>query len=166
MASGLVTLSAEQLRIIRDMVKQKLKPVEILRRLNAHREESSSRAGICNWCSKFSEGPNNSKHTCYLEWSLTVCYEIQKKWFMLFYFTWCTINAQYYTNLLQNVVHKAIWQIWLATVGWEIMNHPPCSLDLASNDFNLFGPMKVHLREQKFQTDELNCSVLNCLLKQ
>jgi hypothetical protein len=83
---------------------------------------------------------------------------------MLFSSTWRN-NAQHYTNLLHNVVHQAIWQVWLATVGREIMNHPACSLVLASNDFNLFGPMNVHVRGQKFKTDELSCSVLNCLHK-
>jgi histone-lysine N-methyltransferase SETMAR len=40
-----------------------------------------------------------------------------------------------------------------ATMGWEIKYHPPYSLDLAPSDFNLFGPVKVHLGGQKFQTD-------------
>jgi hypothetical protein len=55
----------------------------------------------------------------------------------------------------------------LATVDWEIMNHPPYSPDLAPSDFHLFWPMKVHLGRQKFQTDnELKCDVLNWLHSQ
>jgi hypothetical protein len=53
----------------------------------------------------------------------------------------------------------------LAKMGWEIMNHPPHSLDLAPRDFQVFGPMRVHLG-QKFQTDKLICSVLNSLHSQ
>jgi histone-lysine N-methyltransferase SETMAR len=53
--------------------------------------------------------------------------------------------------------------VTLATLGWEIMNHPPYSTDLAPGDFHLFGPRKVHLGGQKFQTDELNCNILNWL---
>jgi hypothetical protein len=37
----------------------------------------------------------------------------------------------------------------LATLGWEILNHPPHSLDLAPSDYHLFGPMKEHVGEQK-----------------
>jgi hypothetical protein len=39
-------------------------------------------------------------------------------------------------------------------MGWEIMNHHPHNPDLASSDFHLFGPMKVYLGGQKFQTDD------------
>jgi hypothetical protein len=41
------------------------------------------------------------------------------------------------------------------------MNHPPYSPDLAPRDLQFFGPMKVHLGEQKFQTDELKLGILN-----
>jgi hypothetical protein len=55
----------------------------------------------------------------------------------------------------------------LATVGWKIMNCPSYSLDLVCSDFQLFGSLKVHIEEQKFQTDdERECSVLNWLHKQ
>jgi histone-lysine N-methyltransferase SETMAR len=51
-----------------------------------------------------------------------------------------------------------------ATLGGEIMNHPPYSTDLGPSDFNFFGPMKVHLEGQKFQTvDELRHDALNWL---
>jgi hypothetical protein len=52
----------------------------------------------------------------------------------------------------------------LTTMGWEIMNHPPYSLDLVLSSFHLFGPMKVHLGGHKFQTeDELKHIILNWL---
>jgi hypothetical protein len=55
----------------------------------------------------------------------------------------------------------------LATMGQEIMSQPPYGLDLALSDFQGFGPLKVHLGGQKFQTDnELKCSVLNSLYNQ
>jgi hypothetical protein len=41
----------------------------------------------------------------------------------------------------------------LATMRREMKNHPPYSPDVALSDLNLFGPMKVHLGGQKFQTD-------------
>jgi histone-lysine N-methyltransferase SETMAR len=47
---------------------------------------------------------------------------------------------------------KKLTKVTLATIGWEIMKHPPCSSDLAPSDFHLFGPMKVHLGGQKFET--------------
>jgi hypothetical protein len=38
-------------------------------------------------------------------------------------------------------------------VGWEIVNHPLYSPDLAPSDLHLFGPMRVHIGVQKFRTD-------------
>jgi hypothetical protein len=99
-----------------------------------------------------------------------------------------TINVQYYTNLLPNDIHRLrrsdlgnskiimllhknscphmanLMKPKQATMGWEIMNLPPHSHDLAPSDFNFFGPMNVHLGGQQFQTDdELKCDVLNWL---
>jgi histone-lysine N-methyltransferase SETMAR len=100
-----------------------------------------------------------------------------------------TINAQFYSNLLRNDMHKAIrkkrhgkmskiillrdnscphmanlTKLTLATMGWEIMTHPPQSRDLVPSDCHLVGPMKIHLGGQNFQTDdELGCSALNWL---
>ena len=34
-----------------------------------------------------------------------------------------------------------------------MLKHPPYSPDLAPSDFHLFGPMKEHLRDQKFAND-------------
>jgi hypothetical protein len=46
------------------------------------------------------------------------------------------------------------------------MNHPYIP-DSAHNYFRLSGPVKMHLRGQKFQTDdELKCSALNWLSSQ
>jgi histone-lysine N-methyltransferase SETMAR len=82
-----------------------------------------------------------------------------------------TINEQYCSNLLHYDMHQAVqnkipgkltnkrillhgnphphmaylMKATSATVGWKIMNHPSYSPDLAPSDFNLFGPMKVHL---------------------
>jgi hypothetical protein len=51
----------------------------------------------------------------------------------------------------------------LAKIGWEIMNHPPYSPDIAPSYFHLFGPMKVNVG-QKFQTDdEVKRDILNWL---
>jgi hypothetical protein len=46
-------------------------------------------------------------------------------------------------------------------------SHPPYSPDLATGDFHLFGPVKVHLEGQKFKTnDELSCGLVNWLCSQ
>lgn len=37
--------------------------------------------------------------------------------------------------------------------GWEVLQHPPYSPDLAPSDFHLFGPMKKFLAGQRFATD-------------
>jgi hypothetical protein len=36
---------------------------------------------------------------------------------------------------------------------FEVLKHSPYSPDLAPSDFHLFGPMKEHLRDQKFADD-------------
>jgi hypothetical protein len=41
----------------------------------------------------------------------------------------------------------------LRALKYEVLKHPPYSLDLAPSDFHLFGPMKEHLRGQKFADD-------------
>jgi hypothetical protein len=33
--------------------------------------------------------------------------------------------------------------------GWELLFHPPYSLDLAPSDYHLFRPLKDHLRESR-----------------
>jgi len=43
----------------------------------------------------------------------------------------------------------------LHSLKFEVMKHPPYSLDLAPSDFHLFGSMKEHLRGQKFADDEV-----------
>jgi hypothetical protein len=55
-------------------------------------------------------------------------------------------------------------KVILATMGSEIVNHPPYSPDLATNDLYLFRPMKVLLGGQKLETDdELKYSAMNWL---
>jgi hypothetical protein len=38
--------------------------------------------------------------------------------------------------------------------GWELLSHPPYSLDLAPSDCHLFGFLKDHLRGHLYETDE------------
>jgi hypothetical protein len=53
----LVRPSVEQRCIITFLVKQKMKPEEIIRKLNAQcEEETEPCAGVCGWCNKFLEG--------------------------------------------------------------------------------------------------------------
>jgi len=41
----------------------------------------------------------------------------------------------------------------LRALKFEMLKHPPYSLDLAPLDFHFFRPMKKHLRGQKFAVD-------------
>ena len=44
------------------------------------------------------------------------------------------------------------------SLGWELLPHPPYSLDLAPSDFHLFGPLKEFTRGTKFEKDdEVKC---------
>jgi hypothetical protein len=38
--------------------------------------------------------------------------------------------------------------------GWELLSHPPYSLDLALSDHHLFRPLKDHLRDHHYETEE------------
>jgi hypothetical protein len=52
-------------------------------------------------------------------------------------------------------------------IGNSGLGNHAYSPDLAHSDFHLYGPMKVHLRGQKFQTDdEFKPGVLNLLFSQ
>jgi histone-lysine N-methyltransferase SETMAR len=42
----------------------------------------------------------------------------------------------------------------LRSIKWEVLQHPPYSLDLAPNDFHLFGPLKHHLSGERFPDDD------------
>ena len=41
----------------------------------------------------------------------------------------------------------------LRALKFEVLKHPPYSPDLAPSDFHLFGPLKEHMRGQKFADD-------------
>ena len=38
--------------------------------------------------------------------------------------------------------------------GWEILQHPPYSLDLALSDFRLFTSMEKHLHAKRFKSHD------------
>lgn len=42
----------------------------------------------------------------------------------------------------------------LDSFGWDILNHPAYSPDLAPSDFHLFTFLKTYISGKKFQTDE------------
>ena len=42
----------------------------------------------------------------------------------------------------------------IAELGWEILSHPPYSLDLAPSDYHLFLPLQNFLRSKKFKNEE------------
>jgi hypothetical protein len=65
MASDLVTPCVAQCCIIKFLVKEKVKPAEVLHRLNAqYGEETLSHASVYDWY-KFSEGHNEVSHLPY-----------------------------------------------------------------------------------------------------
>jgi hypothetical protein len=53
----------------------------------------------------------------------------------------------------------------LRVLKFEVLKHPPYSPDLAPSDFHLFGPMKEHLRGQKFADDNEVTEALQSWLK-
>ncbi len=91
-----------------------------------------------------------------------------------------TINSEYYSNLLKNDLRPAIiakrkgaktrgiifhqdnapahtarlTKQTLDELGWELLEHPPYSPDLAPCDFHLFGPLKNALRGKTFANNE------------
>ncbi|GFW93494.1 histone-lysine N-methyltransferase SETMAR [Trichonephila clavipes] len=47
------------------------------------------------------------------------------------------------------VIHKKLWEL-----GWEILMHPPYSLDLAPSDYHLFFALQNFLSEKKLGSRE------------
>jgi histone-lysine N-methyltransferase SETMAR len=90
-----------------------------------------------------------------------------------------TINAQYYSTLLNEKVKSAIrlkrrkmqdsvcflqgnarphtatlMMATLLNLKWDVLPHPPYSPDLALSDYYLFGPMKGGLGGKRFRNNE------------
>ncbi|VVC37523.1 Hypothetical protein CINCED_3A024544 [Cinara cedri] len=42
----------------------------------------------------------------------------------------------------------------LDSFGWDVLNHPPYSPDLAPSDYHLFTSLKKHMGGKKFSTNE------------
>ena len=101
-----------------------------------------------------------------------------------------TINAAYYSNLLQKVhkklptirpgkihrrplflhdnarVHTAKLSIdKIRELKWQLLPHPAYSPDLAPSDFHLFGPLKDPLRGTKYETENELKSAVNNVIK-
>ena len=64
------------------------------------------------------------------------------------------VNARPYTSL---VTRKKLLEL-----GWEVMPHPPYSLDLALSDYHLFRSLQNHLNGKTF---DLNEAVKNELIQ-
>jgi transposase len=103
-----------------------------------------------------------------------------------------TINAQYYSTLLNEKVKSAIRlkrrkrqdsvfflqdnarphtaALMMATslkLKWDVLHHPPYSPDLAPSDYHLFGPMKKVLGGKRFwNNDEVIAAVQSWIHKQ
>ena len=62
--------------------------------------------------------------------------------------------------------HTAVHTVdTLRALKFEVLKHPPYSPDLEPSDFHLFGPMKEHLRGQKFSDDNEIMLVVQSWLK-
>ena len=81
----------------------------------------------------------------------------------------CTINIEYYANLLMEPSQKGLLSrkltkapahnsvVAMAAVrncSFELVDHPSYSPDLAPSDFFLFPKMKKHLAGKRYQTDD------------
>ena len=90
-----------------------------------------------------------------------------------------TINAEYYSALLEGPVKAAIrnkrkraqtsvsflqdnarphvaarTMDTIQKLKWNVLPHPPYSPDLAPSDYHLFGPLKEHLGGKRFRNNE------------
>ncbi|KAK7601555.1 hypothetical protein V9T40_008996 [Parthenolecanium corni] len=110
----------------------------------------------------------------------TVFWDMRGVLYVDFLRTQKTINAVYYSNLLENHVRPAYrskrrdipirsaillhdnarphtaehTRTCLAKLRWETLEHPPYSPDLSPCDFYLFGPLKEALGGEQFQNDD------------
>ena len=72
---------------------------------------------------------------------------------------WGISNFISYVAAMMQPLLSVLWQL-ITTVekieemGWELLQHPPHSPDLAPSDFHLFGPLKESLRGIKFENNE------------
>ena len=101
-----------------------------------------------------------------------------------------TINAAYYSSLLQTVhsklprvrpgkIHKRplflqdnarihtakVSMNKLRELKWQLLPHPAYSPDLAPSDFHLFGPLKDPLRGRRFDSESELKSAVNAVVK-
>jgi len=90
-----------------------------------------------------------------------------------------TITEEYYSNLLTRLdekicekrpglqkkkiifyqdnapAHKSVFAMGkLRDVHYELLEHPPCSPDLASSDFSLFPQLKLFFAGQRFSSNQ------------
>lgn len=102
-----------------------------------------------------------------------------------------TINADRYAQTLQNLkqairdkrkgrltkgvcllhdnarphVARKILEL-LAKFGWDVLEHPPYSPDLAPSDYHVFPALKEHLSGQRFENDEEVTEAVNRFLRE
>jgi len=90
-----------------------------------------------------------------------------------------TVNAEYYSALLEGPVKAAIrnkrkraqtsvsflqdnarphvaarTMDTIQKLKWNVLPHPPYSPDLAPSDYHFFGPLKMHLGGKSFRNNE------------
>jgi hypothetical protein len=131
MAAALGTPSVEQLFIIKFLVKEIVKPTEILRRLRVHyAEETRWRTSVYDWYSKFPEGRNKEasniftiRQQLYAMWTIVA----PKSGFLGNRWIAVRDNAITFFAMMCSkrfLLHdSANLKATLTTMGWDIMNH-------------------------------------------
>lgn len=56
---------------------------------------------------------------------------------------------------------SALYEYTIVSFGWDVLDHPPYSPDLASSDFHLFHNLIEHLGGKRFGSDEEVKTVVN-----
>ena len=51
------------------------------------------------------------------------------------------------------------------SMGWTTLPHPPYSPDLAPSDYHLFGPMNLHMKGMRHESDDDFKAVLTTWLR-
>ncbi|XP_050925028.1 histone-lysine N-methyltransferase SETMAR [Lates calcarifer] len=175
----------EQRSVIKFLVAEGCKPIEIHRRMSTvYGATCFSQKNVYKWAKLFKEGRSSGKVM------LTVFWDMQGPITISFLEKGSTVNSANYCELLRQVKkdiknkrrghqskgvilhhdnarpHTAAQTVQtINELGWELLPHPPYSPDLAPSDFHLFGPLKAFTRGTKFESDDEVKSVVSDWLR-
>ena len=139
-----------------------------------------SKRSSMQWRHPGSPKPKKVK-TTFSAWEVmaTIFWDSKGVLYMDFLTERCTIRADYYSAVLEGPVRTAIrnkrkraqtsvsflqdnahpyvaacTMDTIQKLKWNILPHPPYSLDLAPSDYHLFSPLKEHLGGKRFRNNE------------